>query len=145
MHKHRNFGFTLIEMVIVVAIIAILSIVAYPSYAKHTYRSRRSDGQNFLMQVASAEERYYTNFNTYTTNLTGSGATGLGMAAATSSAGYYTVTVVAAGAGIGSGFSATATPQGLQAGDKWCATLTIDSAGNKTSTSTAGDSNGSCW
>jgi type IV pilus assembly protein PilE len=140
-------GFTLIELMIVVAVIAVLAAIAYPAYSQYGYRSRRSDGQDFLMQIAAAEERYYTNFNTYTTSVTGTGSAGLGMTSATSPENFYTVAVAAPAAGvtIASGFLATATPTGVQAGDTSCTTLSIDNTGTKRSTSTGTSTNGSCW
>lgn len=64
--KPTSRGFTLIEMMIVVAIIAILAAIAYPNYRKYALRAGRADGKDLAMRIASAEERYFTNFNRYT-------------------------------------------------------------------------------
>ncbi|MEB2317016.1 MAG: prepilin-type N-terminal cleavage/methylation domain-containing protein, partial [Xanthomonadaceae bacterium] len=60
-------GFTLIEVMVVVAIVAILAAIAYPSYSDYAFRARRVDGKEMMMRVAAAQERYYTNLNSYAT------------------------------------------------------------------------------
>ena len=51
-------GFTLIELMISVAIVAILAAVAYPSYLSFVTRGSRSQGEQFLMDLAQSQERY---------------------------------------------------------------------------------------
>lgn len=51
-------GFTLIELMIVVAIVAILAAVGYPSYRDHVARSQRSQGQQFLADIAQRQEQF---------------------------------------------------------------------------------------
>lgn len=64
-HSKRHSGFTLIEVMIVVTIVAILAAVAYPSYRNQVLSSRRADGQQALMSLASAMERYHSRNLTY--------------------------------------------------------------------------------
>jgi len=137
----HNKGFTLLELMIVVAIIAILSVLAYSNYAKYGFRSRRTEGQTFLMQVAAAEERYFTAFNKYTTSITGASPAGLGFAKTTSERDYYSVAVSNLGA-TNTTYTLTATPSGIQANDT-CANLAIDNGGSKTYTGNT--NNGNCW
>ena len=61
----RQSGFTLLELMIVLAVIAILSAIAIPTYVNYGYRARRGDGQELLLRVANAQERYYSTANTY--------------------------------------------------------------------------------
>lgn len=131
-------GFTLLELMIVVAIVAILAALAIPAYSEYAYRARRTDGQEMLMRVATAQERYYSTFNQYTANMTNFGYAAA--ANAPSADGHYLVTVVT-NAG-GQGFTATATPTGVQASDD-CGNLLIDNTGVKTFSGT--ESNGKCW
>ena len=51
-------GFTLIELMIVVLIVAILAAVGYPSYREHVARGQRSQGQQYLSEIATRQEQY---------------------------------------------------------------------------------------
>lgn len=148
MYKRSKFrGFTLLELMIVVVIIAILATFAVPAYQRNAQRARRADAKELLMRVASAQERYYTNFNRYATSpLTA--ATSLGLATLTSERGYYTIDSANGATGDTQSYVLTATPvpAGPQAGDK-CGALSINNAGVKTPIATAmpQNSNGACW
>jgi type IV pilus assembly protein PilE len=63
----KSWGFTLIELMIVVVIIAILAAIAIPSYQSSVIRSHRSEAKVALQGLAQAMERYYVqqNPNTY--------------------------------------------------------------------------------
>jgi len=138
MSRQRQSGFTLIEMMIVVAIIAIIAAIAYPAYQNFLLRARRADGQEFLQRIASAQERFYTNRNRYTTDL--DTAAGLGLGANTSEAGHYAVRAVVAG--DGQTFTLTAYPEPTQSNDQ-CANLTLNNVGARGYS--GADSNGRCW
>ncbi|WP_394168839.1 type IV pilin protein [Saccharospirillum alexandrii] len=57
-------GFSLIEIMIVVAIVAIIAVIAVPSYTSYVERSRCTDAQADLMELAQwMERRYAANFN----------------------------------------------------------------------------------
>jgi type IV pilus assembly protein PilE len=120
--SHRNNGFTLVELIIVITVIGILMAIAVPSYNSSTTKARRSDGQTALMDVMVRQERFYTENNTYTTNLANLPAQ------ASSPEGYYTITAAACGAGIDSCVILTATPGAAQADD---GALTLNSRGQK--------------
>lgn len=122
MINHRSSGFTLVELVVVMAIISILMMVAIPAYNSSTMKARRADGQTALMDVMVRQERFFTENNTYTTDLSDLPAEG------TSQEGYYTVTAAACGAGIDSCVTLTATPGTVQESD---GELTLDSRGQK--------------
>lgn len=51
-------GFTLVELMIAVAIVAIVAAIAYPSYLGFVARGNRSQGEQFLMDLAQTQERY---------------------------------------------------------------------------------------
>jgi len=135
----RASGFTLIELLVVVAIIAILAAIAVPTYNNYTFRSRRVDGKNLLLNIANAQERYYATYNKY-----GSLSTIGFTDPAPSEKGFYSATVVASSSS--QAYTATAAPVGVQAADK-CGSLTINSAGVETPTpaSAASNANGTCW
>ncbi|MHB8447114.1 MAG: type IV pilin protein [Rudaea sp.] len=144
MRRKRAEGFTLIELMVVVAVIAILATLAYYNYSRYALRARRSDGQSLLQNLAAAEERYYTNFNNYTTSITGAAPTGLGFSSATSPKGYYTAVAVVASAN--QAYTLTATPGGPQASDQ-CGALSLTNTGQQSPGPTVmpQNSNGNCW
>jgi type IV pilus assembly protein PilE len=133
--KHSR-GFTLVELVVVAAVIAALAAIAYPNYSRYTYKARRADGQQILQNIATAQERYYSTYNKYTSDLTKFGYA----TTPVSDGGHYTVSIA-----LGTGdlsYTLTASPQGVQSADK-CKNLTLTSAGTK---GKSGDeSNGKCW
>jgi type IV pilus assembly protein PilE len=63
-------GVTLIELMTVVAVVGILAAIAYPTYIEQARRSRRAAAVAMLQNVMQQSERYYSENNTYTTNLT---------------------------------------------------------------------------
>lgn len=73
-------GFTLIEVMIVVAIIALLAAVGFPSYRTHVAKGQRSQGQQFLSDIAQRQEHYLLDRRQYATAWDTS-AGGLGFAA----------------------------------------------------------------
>ncbi len=136
--KKTPSGFTLIELMITVVIVGILAAIAYPSYQTYVKQTRRSDAQIALTQAANQQERYFTECNTYTSNLGGTrtntcnGELGYGTSSPES---YYTLaaaagTINSGCAAYSCGYTLTATPvtTGLQAND---GKFRIDSTGLK--------------
>jgi prepilin-type N-terminal cleavage/methylation domain-containing protein len=64
--KARRNGFTLIELLIVVAIIAILAAIAVPNFLEAQTRAKVSRAKNDLRTLATAEEAYFVDWNSYT-------------------------------------------------------------------------------
>lgn len=61
MHKLQQFGFTLVELLIVVVILGILAAVAIPQFADSTEEARASNLQTNLAVMRNSIEFYRTN------------------------------------------------------------------------------------
>ena len=134
MRRHMR-GVTLMELMIVVVIISILTAVAYPSYRDYAARAKRNEAKSCLLQIATLQERFYLQNNTYTADMTN-----LGFGAVNNNAtdsGTYVCAVTAANANT---FTATATYQNADAEAGKCLTWGIDGRGQKTSAPAA-----DCW
>jgi type IV pilus assembly protein PilE len=126
MRKYMS-GVTLLELMIVVVLIGIMATIAYPSYRDYAARAKRNEAKAALMEIATLQERFYLQNNTYAANL---GQLGLGADPKITDSGSYSVTITAAGV---NDFSATATYQNADAEAGKCQTFNID--GNLTKTS----------
>ena len=65
----NNKGFTLIELLVVVLIIGILAAIALPQYTKAVERSRTAEAVQWLGDVATAQQIYYMQNNSFAENL----------------------------------------------------------------------------
>lgn len=129
-------GFTLIELMISVAIIGILASVVYPAYSEYVLKSRRSEAMRLLVEAAAKQEQYYSDFKTYTTNMT---ELGYSANPYVSDSGYYSISVTTSSSNISSQFTLKATAKSLQTKDTSCKELSFDHVGRKTATSN------DCW
>jgi type IV pilus assembly protein PilE len=130
-------GFTLIELLVTVLIVGILGTIAYSTYSKSVLKGNRSDAKTSLMQVMQTEERYFSEQNTYTTNLT---TLGFSANPLTTSNGYYQVSATASASGLTSGITLTAAPVGNQTKDV-CGSYILNSLGQKSTSSNVSG----CW
>ena len=130
-------GFTLIEVMIVVAVVAILAAIALPSYQDSVRKSRRAQAKTDMLELVQVLERTYTTDRSYARYSTldaplnqspRDGAARYSIAISNVSATTYTL---------------TATPQGAQANDTRCGTLTINQMGVKTISGSATVAD--CW
>ena len=134
MFKNQR-GVTLTELLIVVVIVSILTAVAYPNYRQYVAKAKRNEAKAALLQIATNQERFYLQNNTYTTDMQ---ALGFPVASNHLSASEsYIITVNSADA---NDFAATATYQKSDAEADKCSSFAIDGRGAKTSAPLA-----DCW
>ena len=136
----NSYGFTLVELMIVIAIIGILASIAIPSYQNYVQRGFRSDAIADLEKVMSAEIQYFTEHRVYTDTL---GSGGLGFSSASSNTlktrdDRYTISLGLCSNPTGGGtltiaqcVEATATPSTVQSFD---GILKVNTLGLKTRT-----------
>ena len=142
-------GVSAIELVVVLAIVGILASLSLPAYRDHVLRANRGEARSALLNLATAEEKFYLQCNEYTSALDAAAATACSPGnlrfPASSERGYYTVAVTAADA---NGWTATATAVSTlpQYRDARCRTFQLDSTGTKTARNSGNSANDSeCW
>jgi type IV pilus assembly protein PilE len=115
-------GVTLIELMTVTVVLAILASIAIPSYRGYVIRANRSDAKTALLSTASALERCFSQFNSYT-----AGGCPVVLPSA-SHEGHYQISATFPTA---TQFVLTATPQGKQTQDTGCNALTLTERNTK--------------
>jgi len=125
-------GFSLIELLVTVVIFTVVMAIAVPAYQSTVRESRRADARAVLLDAANREHRFFADNDAFTATMTDLNFPN----PALSEQGHYLLSAVVGA----NGFTVTATPQGSQAADTACATLSLASNGTKTATG-----GGACW
>lgn len=128
LRRSAQHGVTLIELMIVVVVVAILGSIAVPSYRAYVIRAQRTEAKSALLQLQTAQEKFYLQNNAYTDQVTAAPPAGLGLSA-TSENGLYDIAVALGGGG--QSYTATATPVTgkSQASDSDCTQLSVTDTG----------------
>ena len=128
-------GFTLLELITTFAIVGMLTTISYPAYTHYILKTRRTHAQIALVDLAASLERYRSAHQTY------AGATlmNLGINAYTENAHYQ----IQLNNVTDATYVLQAFPEGNQAEDKICGTLSLDESGQKKISGTGQQTN--CW
>ncbi len=137
-----NNGFTLIELMIVVAIVSILAAVAVPSYQQYVLSGKRAEGKAFALDIASRQERHFTQNSRYASTLNGTAsAIILGMNSNTSENGQYTGRMA-----LGTGNTSYVITVDPTFTDDECDNLTLSNTGQRGAKNvTTGSIVNDCW
>lgn len=114
----RNYGFTLIELLVVVAIVGILAAIAMPIYEEQVRKGRRADAMQAVGDLQLAMESWRSENPSYAAGCAGCGS---GTYPTVPSSSFYTINL--GGPPSETAYTITATPTGVQAGDR-CGVLT---------------------
>ena len=135
-------GFTLIELMVVIAIVSILAAIALPSYLDYIRKSRRADGISALMAIHLNQQKWRANHTTYTSTLSDVWESGT----TNSSDGHYTLSTAADGTNPETKYTITAAPQGDQTNDP-CVNFVLTVAGGTATKTISGSALTAdrCW
>lgn len=146
--RHRAGGFTLIELMVTVAIVGILMAIAISSYEFATIKSRRGAAASCLTERTQFMERFYTTNLAYVDgagNAAPDPALNCEKDLAQSYGFFYLVTPTTL---VPNKFTLEAVPVAgsrQEAKETVCATMSLDQAGTKVVTGTAGTDTKQCW
>ena len=133
MHAMR--GITLVELMIVVVIVGLIAVIAYPNYREFVARANRNEAKAALLRIATNQERFYLQNNSFTCDLT---RLGFPVAAGfVTESRSYTVDVTACDS---NNFTAQAVYNNADAEAGRCGSFQIDGRNMKTSAPEA-----NCW
>jgi len=117
MVKKYSYGFTLIELMIVVAVIGILAAIAYPSYQDSVRKANRIDAQSSMMDIATKLQKYkIARFSFEKADGTFVTLADIGVTNQIPSTGTALYTIALSNQGLGT-WTLTATPTGMQSTD----------------------------
>lgn len=123
MKRHAK-GFTLIELMIAILIIGILASIAIPQYDGYVTRTNRTAAQQYMLELASAQQQYLLDSRSYTATIAN-----LGVTEPSSVSGVYTVTISVSSTPLGFLITAKPVAGSTQASD---GDLTLNQLGVKT-------------
>lgn len=129
MRGRAQWGFTWLELLVVIVLLGALVAVAIPSHRIYTQRVNRADAASELLSYAQILDRCFQRGQDYRLEDRGSVAPCVTLPA-TNAEGTYRIEF-APGEPTGATFRLVATPLDLQAADSQCGSFTLDHAGQR--------------
>lgn len=132
---HRNAGFSLLELMIVVAVIGILSAIALPSYNEYVTRGKIQEATAALSDMRTKMEAYYMDNRRYSSTA-GGGTCGIpgGNTPTVAASKYFTYACASSSANASGDQAYTLTATGVAAQGMNGFVLTIDQSNTKRTT-----------
>jgi type IV pilus assembly protein PilE len=119
----QQYGFTLLEVVIVMAMLGILAAIAIPNYTEYVRRGHRAAAQEHLISLAARQAQFYVDRREFAASVDD-----LNLSTPRELANRYSFAIVTAGPPAV--FTIVATPTGSQLGDR-CGDMAIDQTGRR--------------
>lgn len=136
-HSSKADGFTFIELLIALIIIGILVTIAYPSYLRFIQKSRRAEALATLIQDQIILERCFSQNFSYA-----AACSAIPTFPQITPEGFYSINLSNQTAMT---YTMTATPQGNQASDTKCASISVNQANIKTAVDSTATAQEECW
>lgn len=138
--RARPYGFSVVELLVVLAIIATLAAIAVPAYTRHLGRTHRVAAQSCMIEYAHYLERFRIAHLRYEQTAEGTAMADPHLDCQARVSRNYVIAMTVAT----TSFSVTATPTALQLRrDASCGTLSINQRGTRTASGAAGVAG--CW
>lgn len=67
MRQNRRYGFTLLELLLVVIVVGILATISIPTFGRMANRAKATEAQNQVSTILTAELVYYQENDNFTT------------------------------------------------------------------------------
>ena len=131
-NPYSSFGFSVLELVVVIGVMGILLAIAVPTYSKYAQRAHRADAIRAMLAVAGCQEKIRMNSGFYDTS----------RCVSHDSISRYRIGLEPLNVAPASGFTVFAEPMTDHEND--CGTLTLDHNGSR---GISGDSDSltACW